>query len=42
MIDLEQALLVALIKDQITTEEYWEEVLRELAVSIEVRGLSRY
>lgn len=30
---------LALMLGQITSEEYWEEVLRELSVSIEVRRL---
>lgn len=43
MIDLldhiKSELTVALELGQITSEEYWEEVLRELSVSIEVRRL---
>lgn len=42
MIELETDFILglALLRGQITAEEYWEEVMRELAVSIEVRRLS--
>ena len=33
---------LALMLNQITVEEYWEEIIRQMSVDLEVRGISEF